>query len=252
MSCFLVQQQGVRFSNPLIGLKLSETGRAQLCPQAFSCCFDAEGRLDQYGRLYVCDAQKRLQKVQTLTEQYQNVWGSAFPGFQVPAGSMVHSFFDRLAKGYEPERGAFFSSRFPPDQGSVQLWQMAMTAAWRFNLDPHVVSLGKSTIDQIIPKIHGAECRPVVFVEQIKSLRFMHIEQDLELLVGWCEGAMVPLWMDVLKEQASRPDFDLSDAAMAEFQKKIRRYTDSPPLSWLKPETVSRLSSVSTGFQSFF
>lgn len=253
MTCFLIQQRGMRFSNPLIGLKLSENGQAQLCKQAFSCCVQTEGRLDPKGRLFVCDVQKRLQKVQKIIDLYQSVWKKPFPGFRVPSGSMVHSFFDHFAsKANGSERGAFFSTGFRADAGSLQIWYMALVTAWRFDLEPHVVSLGKSTIDQIIPKVKGDHCRSVIFVEQIKSLRFIHIEQDLELLVGWCEGAMVPLWMDVLKELAPSPDLDLSDTAMVEFQKKIRRYTESPPLSWLKPETISRLSSVSTGYHSFF
>ena len=255
MSCFVRQAEGRAFSDPLIGLKVSKDGVAMLCPQAFSCCGSSQCRVDSEGNLFVCDIDLRLRKVQKLLDLYKQVWKAPFQGFgykNQPTLQQFFSFF--IQSGSVPVRGQIFQSRFPHDKASPYIWLMAIIAAWRFSSEVHVITLGKTKASGLLPdadSFRGGGKRPLVFVDQKEPLRLPHVEFDFDVIVNWCEGSMVPLWMDVYSEPDRKPVNTLTGSAEEQFRKRIERYRRSPPLSWIYADTCSRLSNISIGLERF-
>ncbi|MCB9229986.1 MAG: hypothetical protein H6618_10295 [Deltaproteobacteria bacterium] len=255
MSCFMVQQKHRCFSNPLVGLVISESGHATLHPDIFSCCSDPQEHLQEDGSWFICSARKRLSRVQDLLDQYKRLWKQPFPGFPRAAQPRIQEYFHAmicLEKGLL--KGSVFCSDSDQTRGSDDIWLMAMVSVWRYDFHPHVVTIGLSREDELLPHL-GTGCgqyRPIVLVDQVKSFRFPHFRQDFELLVSWADRAEAPLWMDVIREVFDPPPKETSsDALLSAYNKRISRFRKTPPLAHLDSNTLSRLSSVSVGYRNF-
>ena len=254
MGCFILQQRGRYFSNPLVGLSVSDAGKAGLSPHAFSCCDDQRAELCRDRSLYICPAQRRLGKVQKLLDQYHRLWKAPFPSLKLGAQPRIQEFFHAMTcMEKTPVRGSIFRSGSRQNLGSDYIWLMAVLSVWRFEYHPHVVTIGRSGADELLPAgiPNDDSYRPLILVDQAAPFRLPHFRSDFELLVGWAEGAEAPLWMDVVHEVFKAPPAALSNSALREYHQRIRRFRNTPPLADCSQGTISRLSSVSSGYQKY-
>ena len=251
MQCFIKQLRR-NFSDNLIGLKFKE-GRAELWSRAFSCCYQKDLKsLSSSCGISLCDAGKRLSRVNTLLQQFEQTWEQKFSLYEDRNSVYVSSFVEQMIKADGGiNKGFAFNSNTGKHRPSSAIWIMAIAAIWRFGIEAHVVTLGKASSDQILPK--NLEQQTVMLVEQHDPLRFPHVAFDFSTIVNWCEGAMIPMWIDVLQEgekshaHHSTSAFNTKQA----FSQRIARYKSSPPLSWVEPDCQSRLKSVCYDFERF-
>ncbi|NRA45826.1 MAG: hypothetical protein HRU09_12785 [Oligoflexales bacterium] len=251
MQCFIKQLKR-NFSDNLIGLKLKD-GKAELWSRAFSCCYQKDLKsLTSNCGISLCDASKRLSRVNSLLQQFGKTWEQKFTFYEERNSVYVSSFVDQLIKSEGTmSKGFAFNSNAGLHKPSPSIWIMAIAAIWRFGIEAHVVTLGKASSEQILPRVPDHQI--VMLVEQNDPLRFPHVAFDFSTIVNWCEGAMIPMWIDVLQEgerfpaNGSSSGFNTKQA----FTQRIARYKSSPPLSWIEPDCQSRLKSVCNDFERF-
>lgn len=251
MQCFIKQLKR-NFSDSLIGIQIVE-GRAQLWSRAFSCCYrkDLKSLSSNFG-ISLCGAEKRLSKVNEILQQFENTWEQKFPFYEQRNSVYVNGFIDSLIKSQcSLSKGFAFNSKAGKHKPSPSIWIMAIAAAWRFGIEAHVVTLGKASSDQILPRV--PDHKIVMLVEQQDPLRFPHVAFDFSTIVNWCEGAMIPMWIDVLQEseQVAEGSQESRFNTKQAFKQRLARYKSSPPLSWIEPDCQSRLKSVCNDFERF-
>ena len=252
MQCFIKQLKR-NFSDNLIGLKLVD-GKAELWSRAFSCCYQKDLKsLSSNSGISVCDASNRLSRVNALLQQFEKTWEQKFLFYEDRNSVHVSSFVDSLIKseGAPLSKGFAFNSNAGKNKPSPSIWIMAIAAIWRFGLEVHVVTLGKASSEQILPRVPDHQI--LMLVEQHDPLRFPHVAFDFSTIVNWCEGAMIPMWIDVLQEGERYAPGSTSSAYNTKqaFHQRIARYKSSPPLSWIEPDCQSRLKSVCNDFERF-
>ena len=132
---------------------------------------------------------------------------------------------------------------------TVALWWGAIISVLRFDLLAHVVILGKTSLQELIPKevIPG---RTVIFVDQFAPLWKKDYVYQLDFLISWCESASVPLWLGL----ESRSNGAISKLPAHSFRRRVEaRITNAKsgsPLEWLSEKTCSRLKSVTQKAQA--
>ncbi|MFK7823338.1 MAG: hypothetical protein AB8G05_04225 [Oligoflexales bacterium] len=229
-------------------------GKAELLSKAFSCCYQKDLKsLSSSSGISVCDVSKRLSRVNTLLQQFENTWEHKFPFYEERNSIYVSSFVASLIKTEgNLNKGFAFNSNAGKHKPSPSIWIMAIAAIWRFGIEVHVVTLGKAGSEQILPRVPDNQI--LMLVEQNDPLRFPHVAFDFSTIVNWCEGAMIPMWVDVLQEGEGFASNSASSSAFntkQSFNQRLARYKSSPPLSWVEPDCQSRLKSVCNDFERF-
>jgi hypothetical protein len=152
-------------------------------------------------------------------------------------------------------RGKIITLGSTLDQASYGLWLMALSTIWRSGVDVHVVSLGKSNDAQLLPaSTFATESRGVVLVEQKAPLWQARTAFDFDVIINWCEGAAVPLWVDLSSDSKKEKTLEVESddfSLAAGFAKRIKKVSHRPPLAWLGSECCSRLRLLCSGSEQF-
>lgn len=253
MQCF-VSQLKRNFSDTLIGLQIGEDGRACLNPSAFTCCQRNELlSLKRLNGVFRCDVISRLQQVNGLLEKFQSVWERPFSFYSNRNDRYIDHFFQTINRRREDKltKGRVFQSKLAETEPSYHIWLMALVSIWRFGIPVHVVSLGKSSSADIFPS--KLDPNLIIFVEQKAPFRHPYIAFDFAALVNWCEGYLLPLWIDVLLEVRDKTEMaNLSNLNTKKaFKDKISQYKLAPPFSWLERDSLSRIKNICHGYEEY-
>jgi hypothetical protein len=121
---------------------------------------------------------------------------------------------------------------------------MAATAIWRFGLDAHVVTLDRSQSTRAAPALAtDRKKRSVIFVENAQRLWHTPVAEELERLISFAYGAMVPLFVEFRAGPAEAPG-KAGGSVRSALSRRIADAKSKAPLAWLAPETRSKFSSV--------
>jgi hypothetical protein len=252
---FLIPQ----LKTALPGLRFNPQGEAELIPQLFTCCEGGGFHYHRQQRAYSrCPLVGRLQRVNRLCQQFKRLWGRNLGDKKPLPGATSTQFLPWLLKFREEQlpKGRLFSSATDFDEPSYGLWIMALMTIWRTGLDVHVVSLGKSTDGELLPPSNFAtDALGILFVEQKGPFWQPRVAFDFDVIINWCEGAALPLWVDIALEhgKADLPREDHDEPLVLEkaFTKKLAKAKQRPPLAWLGDECCSRLRHLCVDGEQF-
>lgn len=255
MSCLLPSFLIPQLKTALPGLRFNSQGEAELIPQLFSCCEGAGFNYHRQQRAYSrCSLLGRLQRVNRLCGQFKRLWGRGLGEQKLASGVGCSQFLPWLLKFREEQlsKGQLFSSASPLAEPSYGLWIMALMTIWRTGLEVHVVSLGKSSDAELMPSANfSSQSAGIVFVEQKGPFWQPRVAFDFDVLINWCEGAAVPLWVDICLDQGKHEDAQQDLVLEKSFAKKLAKARQRPPLSWLGDECCSRLRHLCANGDSF-
>lgn len=223
------------------GIRLDETG--------FACCHgDGYFELEAKAEVYRCNLKTRLKNIQNLLLKMQKIWGSQ--GLNELSQKEYHSktlsWLKDFTSGKETKGLCLTTdvTKHTVDTAS-ELWAIALMAVWRFDVRVHVISLGRTPIEDFFPLEPDADDnRPLIcFVEKIDSLWKTDRVTDLETIISWCEKANVPLWAEFLitEEQRKGP---VRSKRRSPFSKRMNDLKKRSPEKWLQEDARSRLNSL--------
>jgi hypothetical protein len=138
---------------------------------------------------------------------------------------------------------------------AVSPWIIAVTAAWRFAIKPHVVILKNSKAGDILPP--ATEPAPqLICVGQVDGLWEPHIAEQLETLINYAYASMIPLYMEVVnRPQAAATKETPPSSGFRRPQDyvkdRVAGLRSRAPLSWLEPSVIDKLPYVTDGVGPF-
>ena len=251
MKCFMTDLHR-NFSDNLVGLRLNSDGKAELWEDDIPCCHKKELRTAFNVRgISVCDLSSRIKQINSILDQFEATWEMKFPFYSERNNKLLKIFTKNLREKNDKHlyKGFAFNSKLDK-QASPNIWLMAIIGIWRFGCRAHVVTLGKKSAYPLLPT--GDSFPKFMLVEQVASLRVPHVAYDFSVLVNWCEGAMIPLWFDVFNENKTLSTKDpRSLNTKKSYELRLAKYKNLPPLSWMEPDSLSRLKSVCSNFSQY-
>lgn len=260
MSCLLSSFLIPQLKTPLPGVRFNAQGDAEIITQLFSCCQGGGFYYHQHREAYSrCQLHSRLQKLNRLCQLFRKIWGKPLAGKALLAATVEPDFLPWVLKHREQQpalKGRVFSSSTPANEPSYGLWAMAMMTVWRLGLDVHMLTLGKSGDAELLPPATFAqECAGVVFIEQKAPFWQPGSAFDFDVIINWCEGATIPLWVDVCVDpsKSEKPqESDVEEFSLdLGFARKLSKFKQRPPLSWLGSECCSRLNMLCSDVAKF-
>ena len=237
MECKLKQIETVFSGDFLSSLTWKET-----CLDFSDCkaCRGLGRSLSDSGDVVVCGVGQRVNRVNDLLSNFESTWDLAFksPSHTDKLAAELFMWGEdfrhlRIDKGLL----LFKKDRLQP---AIALWWGALVSLLRFDLLVHIVTLGKTSLGELIPKeiVPG---RTVVFVDQFAPLWKKECAYQLDFLVSWCEGANVPLWLALEYSDSETTAKVPAHAFRRRVQARIAKTKSGSPLEWVQEKTRSRL-----------
>ena len=264
-SCMLDSLSHPLLNGALPGLKY-DGSQLDLNPKDFSCC-NATGHIQvaQDNCIKACDLRYRVQKVRKTLVKFHNLWNydgnvkkkdsQEFANnlkLEIP-GQDATDVINRLKNWSQGGNSLTCKGRMlsksEDQKGPGYTWCIALMAIWRFGLDAHVFSFGKSKPENLIPEVDPR--RPmIVLVENIDHLWDVRYAEQLEQLISFCDRALIPLW----PEFVLRPnEMDLAKQKLFRNRRsqleKVQQMKQQSPINWLDDSARSRFSSVTDGLE---
>ncbi len=266
--CMLKSLSHPLLNGALPGLIYSGT-HLDLNKDDFACCGgtgQSAGSVE--GATVNCDLRNRIQRVRRTIMKFQNLWnydsniekqsGGEFKNvkhnlpLEIPTqdASDVIGRLQRHAAGRPIEecRGRMLSKLEGPAKPGF-VWAVALTAVWRFGIDVHIFSFGRSKYEHLLPKVE--QKRPMIcFVENIDGLWDARNAELLEQIVSFCDRAMIPIWPEFIlrKNDRSAAKSSIVRQRKAMFD-RIEKLKSQSPLNWVDPSTRSRFPSMTEGLE---
>ncbi len=248
--CSLPALADPRLAGALPGLAFTE-GRLTPVPASFGCCSGSGMRLlPDCDTSVRCTLGERLRQVRLLIEKHLRQHGeTGRPLAQALATSRnLGAVLQRLAalSLQREARGLTFAA----EEGVpklVSVWAVALAAAWRFGLTPHVVTLGTPGRTALLPP-PGAPAPHLVCIESAAGLWDQQTADQLDVLVGYCYGSMTPLFLDLVLPAApvAAPAVGPQQARLG-IQQRIQAHKARSSLSLLTADCLSKISGVTDG-----
>lgn len=199
-ACFLAKLADLRLSGLLPGL-LETDGFLEADTRAWGCCGGSGFRERQetsFAKASVlsCDLSRRLRMVRDIYARY----AASFPEDKLslsPPSQALGPFLERLR--LISSKGSRLGLCLLSAEGMVSpitFWQVALTAAWRFGLTAHVVDLKKTEIKDFLPS-RARDVPQIILVEGVARLWEPAMAERFELLVQYCYGGLIPLFIRV-------------------------------------------------------
>lgn len=152
-----------------------------------------------------------------------------------------------VGKPGKPEAQSPATSLGPAE---VWIWAVALAAAWRFGLAPHVVMLGATEPADLLPTMSPR----LLVIGQVGGLWDAYQRDKLEALISYAYAAMVPIYLEVSIVAAppgARGAKELQGAIRSRsgstgkaIQQRIARLKGQAPLQWLSPGSQAKLLEV--------
>jgi len=287
-SCLLAQLSDPRYPGVLPGLELTSEAIVASA-NFFTCCGGSGLRLDPSATVTVaCHMSQRLRlarKVyQTWVRQDADGAATAWRQMALDSAHMV-ACRQRLADiaASRSRRGLGWNKRLPEATNGVaksaatatamapalvrggtqqaaaspqllSAWSVAMTAAWRFELKPHVVILGRTPAGEVLPLASGGAPN-VLCIGGVDGLWEPHVAEQLETLIGYAYSSLVPVFVELLPRQQQQQQHQQISAESEKaygntkefFAQRLARLKARSPLAWLEPSCVDKLTAVTDG-----
>ena len=275
-SCLLAQLSDPRYPGVLPGLELTPEAMVASA-NFFTCCSGSGLRLDAAATVTVaCHMSQRLR----LARQVYQTWArrdgdgaaTAWRSMALDSQQMV-ACRQRLADiaASRARRGLGWNKRPPAAAAdsvvqstaavkaatkqaaaSSQLlsaWSVAMTAAWRFGLKPHVVILGQTPAGEVLPPA-GEEAPKLLCVGGVDGLWEPHAAEQFETLIGYAYSSLIPMFVELLpRQQQQIPVRSEKSYGNTKdfFAQRLAGLKARSPLAWIEPSCIDKLTAVTDG-----
>ena len=247
LGCSLATLSQPYLAGALPGLDLSGPLLA-VDPKYFPCCSGTGMQFDERTNCArSCRIRQRTAKLQALWDRYSTLWpeSSDFPNISPSNQAKMLNWLASYARR-KTARG--FCIRRHSSSVPSQLWTLAAMAIWRFDMGVLWVSLGRDSLHEVLKRLEKLPSHSVCLVEQ--HFRVWEHADALEAIVGWCENAQFPLWLDFVAEgrPLSRVDSrrlnHFQRSKFKEFSAELQEVAHRDPLSWVDDYCRSRIQSV--------
>lgn len=249
-SCPLTKLIYVELSGPLPGIKFIKN-ECHLETELFPCCKGTGLNFDYAsGFAKHCDLNARLVRVRNLFENFHRHWPNSpiFPPLSSEIENKLKKWLLNMAQDKENKGYCLKRSERTPSF----LWTFAAMAIWRYNFEILWINLGRTPLNTILNEIGQIESNGICIIEQNEPLwKYQH---DLECIIGWCENAGLPVWLDFLVQNENKLSFSANSSqseAFLHFQKRLNSIKSAPPLSWVDQFCRSRLKTVCHNSEAF-
>ncbi len=254
MTCLLAGLADPAIKEWLPALTVTD-GAIELDAARSSCCGGTGARwTSATNTTLTCDLRGRLAAVRRLGGRYYATWGQDGVGLraalQSPVAQVALHRLAAIAAGTNAKGLAYFAGGPKARQPSV--WSLAASAAWRFGLDAHVVTLDRGKGSVVLPQIlPSAQRRTVLFVENAQRLWHSPVAEELERLVAFAYGALIPLWVEFRVTAPGLSDPERPGGTALNVKRALtQRVADAKrrePLAWVAPEIRSKFRAVADG-----
>ncbi len=276
-SCLLAQLSDPRYPGVLPGLELTSEAIVASA-NFFTCCSGSGLRLNAAATVTVaCHMSHRLRlarKVyQTWVRQDADGAATAWRQLALDSAQMV-ACRQRLADiaASRSRRGLGWNKRLPETANGVaksaatalargatqqagnspqllSAWSVAMTAAWRFGLRPHVVILGRTPAGEVLPPASDGAPN-LLCIGGVDGLWEPHVAEQLETLIGYAYSSLVPMFVELLPRQQQQLSAQ-SEKAYGNtkdfFAQRLAGLKARSPLAWLEPSCIDKITAVTDG-----
>lgn len=188
---------------PLFALDFTQSSDVWLRQEMLACC-KGTGVVDQGELVYQCSIKKKLAGVKAIVSQFKRCW----KGKTIPSSctNLDKNLLWSTLKNYKTRRSDKGNViHCSPDQPS-DLWYVALVACWNFGLPVHVVSIGATPVEKLLPEIKNEV--GLVLLENVAGLSDLSRLRDFETILDFSFGAQFPLWLAIprMKVQVNRRD----------------------------------------------
>lgn len=231
-------------------------GRADADPRVFACC-EAKGirLLFDQDVTESCSLGRRLKGVRSLLARASSRRDGPIEALEPLSPSDQAATLKRLAAiaAGASRKGLAFVSGTGEGQPAVSMLSVAVAAAWRFGLTPHLVRVGVGESRELYPpKTDRDAGLPVLLLEGLDALWEPMQLETLEAVIGYAYRSMTPLFVTV-KLPPDRPS--ASEGAgprltRGAFSSKIAGVKARSPARWLSPDGLSKWPAVTDGLQA--
>jgi hypothetical protein len=251
LSCILKKLLNSQDKNPLLKLKHTHNPiTLSLEPQTFPCCL-ASGQIHNANYIEHCSLNTRFKRTSLLVKQFFDTWPKqqlklnlTDENFDLAWKWLIQNYYHRVYKGQTIVQNEI-------DLPS-SIWPIAFMASWRFNLPSIIYTLGKTNFDFFINTINTYnsthKIAPIVFVEQSSPLWKLHLREEFSYIINWCEHSLTSLWLSLPNNNSNNKS---SNPAMQQFSQRIANKKYTHPLRWITQGQVSKLTSITNGFEIF-
>ena len=256
LSCRLAQLSDERHRGALPGLQLTASGLVA-DPRFFNCCHGRGLRTDSEGQVTVaCQMSARLRRSRAVVQRWLAHHSGEVNDLRrdLAADNLVARACLRKLTAIADQRSRLgltwtrrpelASQEQSSNSSPFSVWCLAMMAAWRFGLKPHVVILGQTGVGQVMPAA-AQEAPQLICVGNVDRLWESHIAEQLEMLLSYAYGSMTPVFMETWvrqpEDQSKPAAFGRSSAFIA---RRVSSLKSRTPLSWLPPASQSKLLDV--------
>lgn len=123
--------------------------------------------------------------------------------------------------------------------------QLALLAAWRFNLRPHLVFLDETEPSAVLPTRRAEGAPDLIILGQVDGLWDPYKADSFEAIVGYAYAAMTPLFLEFQANQA--PPGRQGASTRVAFGRRLCDLKARNPMAWLSPECLARIGAVTAG-----
>ena len=200
LDCLLPKLKDPRLSGLVPGLRETE-GFLDVDPLVWACCQgtgfrERQDRSSLGSSVLSCHLSRRLRMVRELYHRFEQTYPEDSLKLAVQ-GHVLAPFLERLR--LIASKDATLGLCLPTQEGAtspISMWQAALMASWRFGLKVHVADLEKTNIKDLLP-LRTNDPIQAVFVEGVRRLWDPTIAERFELLVQYCYGGLIPLFLGV-------------------------------------------------------
>ena len=256
------------------GLSVS-SGALRWDPGILGCC-DGQGyRLSRPNELQRCDLRPRLATLAQLQRRCiaaSSAVGADNLDFKAMQLPLARDLYRGLRRIIEPKThlpsakslavGQIYHelpTRNPStkDLGNPhrlvlgQSWLLAFTAAWHFGLKPHVVTIGTTKAQDLLPKDRESPGQLMIINGLAKLWQADHLH-DFELVVSYAYNSALTLWLG-LEEAPSGPPLQAETVAKiakrspSPFDQRLNTLRSRSPLGWIPRSLLSKCQSICAG-----
>jgi hypothetical protein len=135
-----------------------------------------------------------------------------------------------------------------PEPPSV--WTVALAAAWRFALRPHVVVLGKTAAGELLPRL-TVDAPSLLCVGGADALWDARTADQLDALVGYAYATMTPLFLQLVvrQDRAKGAPGSVPSVTSKAFARRLDAVRARSPLAWLPDACMVKLLDVTDGLE---
>lgn len=227
--CQLASLTDQNINSPFVGLTQNEL-RIELKPSYFNCCNGEGRRLTPAGEVQICKLHAHLRRLQEILNLFLARWGTEHRGFM--RGMVTSGDLKRLAAGQTQGRIIVSQGRSTPSY----LWLVAITAAWRFGLDVHFISLMLGSDKENLLPSHPCSA---VFVENLRSPWQPENAFDCETVISYCYNTNTPLWFDFVGDETDTETG--GDAVTMRIRQHLAKSQGKDPLHHLTTSSQNKL-----------